>query len=173
MEFRGTAMTSVTGNQKGFTLIEILVVIAIAAILATLTIFNIDNLIRAFSSKSSRFVLEETLQEARIQALSRKESVFLYLDSEAAKWVVSSKTGEIIFISEEAYETEEEAPQLYRFSPQVFEETDTRIPIPAERSQLAFSASGVAPPFAISYDSQSSDLVHYDPLTGYPFKDPE
>ena len=168
MAYRATQTILETGN-RGFSLIEILIVIALAAMIATLAIFNIDGLYRAFSSKSAQQIFEDTLQEARIVALQEKKSVFLTLDTDIKKWIVHSSENKILLVSELAYESEDDAPDIYHFLPQVFEK-DERLRIKDEPSStLPFSSAGITAPFAVRF-SQNADLIYYDPLTAYPFK---
>ncbi len=64
-------------KTRGFSIIEILIVAAIIGLVGSLVITNFGTLLDAFSAKDPSVPFLEAVQEARMQAISRGESVYL------------------------------------------------------------------------------------------------
>lgn len=73
MKFRPFSL----GQTRGFTMIELLVVVAIAAILATIGIPALQGTLRDFRQKSALSLLVSDLNQARGEAIKRNSRVLL------------------------------------------------------------------------------------------------
>jgi prepilin-type N-terminal cleavage/methylation domain-containing protein len=87
-------MTSATGIERGgFTLIEILVVVGLIALMATLVVANADALLRGFGPKPLPDTLRAAIREARYQAAYTKDTALLRFDASGGALVVESSSG--------------------------------------------------------------------------------
>lgn len=82
-------------SKNAFTIIEIVLVISVIALIGGLVITNFDSLMSAFSNQNPEKPFFETVEEARIQAISRGETVFLKIVDQQCQ-VVSSQQ-EVLF----------------------------------------------------------------------------
>lgn len=77
-------------NQRqisgGFSLFEVLIVLAFLAILTGIVTLNFDKLIPAVQEKPLERVFIETVQDARIQAVTSGNPVYLSFDEESEKF---------------------------------------------------------------------------------------
>jgi len=73
---RGKIMR-INQRQAGFTFLELMLTIAIAAILAGLAVFGINEVFPAMRADSAMYRVQESLREARMLAMSDKHSVRL------------------------------------------------------------------------------------------------
>ncbi len=70
--------------DQGFTLVEMLLVLALLALLGGLVVTNIDGLLSGLGQKPLPEILRDAVREARFQAAFTKEPVFLVYDEESA-----------------------------------------------------------------------------------------
>ncbi len=93
------------GLRQAFTLLEILIVIALIALTTTVAALSWDALAEAFEDKPTFQVFREMVQEARHQAYQTREPVHLTWDDNAKLFRIYSPFGELedLVLSEEAF----------------------------------------------------------------------
>lgn len=114
--------TSVTGTERhrraGFTLIEILLVLALILLIGTLAVYNVANLSRMQDERPVDEVLLNAVREARYQAAINKELCWLSYDSGKGAFHISIDSGssaplipeaESVFVALTKAEEEEQA----------------------------------------------------------------
>ena len=104
MDLQELKMTLVTGKSNyprlnksrllAFSLLEMLVVIALAALTAGVVATNFDSIIRSFERKAADTYLFEALREARYQANILKENCYLSFDPESASFILRANSAE-------------------------------------------------------------------------------
>lgn len=75
-------------KKKGFTIIEVLLALALIALVAGLFAANFDALLTSLEERRPEKVLYDTIREARYQALQQHEPMRLKFDKEAEALVV-------------------------------------------------------------------------------------
>lgn len=89
-----------TGNPKrllrrasGFSLLEIIIVIAVIALIGGLVVVNANAILSGLGAEPTERVLQKAVREARYQAALRKEPVRLRFDRETAGFVITAYSG--------------------------------------------------------------------------------
>lgn len=77
-------------SESGFTLIEMLVVAAVAVIISSIGVAQITTAMERLRLQESASVLEGKLQEARLQALKRNRTTWLSIDAAAGTFIVQT-----------------------------------------------------------------------------------
>ena len=80
--------------RRGFTLIELVIVLALIALVGGLVVINAQAILRGLGQEPVDRVLQKAVREARYQAAYLKESVYLSFDEEESALEVSSETGQ-------------------------------------------------------------------------------
>lgn len=80
---------------KGFTLIELMVIIAIVAITAAIAVPNFTNLIRNNQVQAKADELSSLIQYARSEAVTKRTDVTVEAKPADKKWVVTAGTTEL------------------------------------------------------------------------------
>lgn len=80
-------------RRGGFSLIEILVALALIALVSGLFVANLDTLLRELGPDPLDRQLHRAIQEARYQAAARKETVLLRYDGETATFFLTTASG--------------------------------------------------------------------------------
>lgn len=79
--------------RRGFTLIELIIVIALMAIAGTLVVANADALLRGLGSEAPEHTLQRAVQEARFLAASERDTTRLRYDEENGRLEIFSEDG--------------------------------------------------------------------------------
>lgn len=83
-------------GARGFTLVEMLLVLALLALLGGLVVTNIDGLMSGLGEKPLPEILRDAVREARFQAAFTKEPAFLVYDEESsALRVITAASAEL------------------------------------------------------------------------------
>ena len=84
--------------RSGFTLLEILIVLAIIAGLSGLIVVNINALLNGIGTPPLEKVLQGAVREARYLAVTEKDTVSLGYDEERGEFIVSSENGAQLYV---------------------------------------------------------------------------
>ena len=71
-------------SKKAFSVIEILIVIALFSLATTLVVFNFEGLIRSYTEKSIEGLFDEALRKARFEAIATQTPMHLWYDAESS-----------------------------------------------------------------------------------------
>lgn len=82
------------GARAGFSLIEFIIVIGLIALVSGLVITGAGSVLRGLGERPVDEILTQAVREARYQAAMQKETMRLRYDSEGARFVVESETGQ-------------------------------------------------------------------------------
>lgn len=88
-------MIGQSSKQSGFTLIELMVVIIIAAILLTIAVPSFDNLIKRNNVDSLQSKLSSALATARTEAASRNKVVTICRSNDEASCIAGAVSGNV------------------------------------------------------------------------------
>lgn len=88
-------MISATGNdpRRGFSLVELIIVIALIALIGGLVAMNAEAILRGLGEEPVDRVLRKAVREARYQAAALKEPTTLRFDEETATFIVNDAAG--------------------------------------------------------------------------------
>lgn len=81
------------GRSGGFTLVELLVVVGIAAVLAAIALPNALGITESGKLQAATSMLAGKLNEARMSALKRNRSVWLQVDASAGRVQIRAAAG--------------------------------------------------------------------------------
>ncbi|MFW5883079.1 MAG: pilus assembly FimT family protein [Verrucomicrobiota bacterium] len=148
----------------GFTLIEILLVIALMVLGASLLLFGVDDLTRGLGKPRLEDLMRQAVQEARYQALSSKQPAQLSWDAEAAAFVISGVGEPVRVASERAPDVL--TVRLFRRLPREGIQARLAGAQQTEAERILFSPYGVAEPFEIEIDEGGETLrLAFDPFS--------
>lgn len=82
--------------RRGFSLIELLIVIALIAILGTLVVVSAEGMLSGLGSDPNERVFQKAVREARFQAASLKENAFLVYHGEDGALRIYDETGQLL-----------------------------------------------------------------------------
>lgn len=85
---------------SGFTLLEILIVLAVVALLAGLVVNNLDNILAAAETVPPEVHFREVVAEARLRAIESGEVQILTYDSERGQFVLRAEGQSVDFNDE-------------------------------------------------------------------------
>jgi len=90
--------TLATGSKgaRGFSLIEIIIVVALIALIGGLVAINAQSILRGLGEEPVEVILQKAVREARFQAAYLKDSVRLAWDEEEAAFRITSANGAVI-----------------------------------------------------------------------------
>ena len=88
--------TSATGNpvRRGFTLIELIIVIALVALIGGLVVINAEAIFRGLGEEPVDRILRKAVREARFQAAYLKEPIRLSFDEENSVFHLTGSGGQ-------------------------------------------------------------------------------
>lgn len=91
---RRTTLETGDPVRRGFTLIELIIVIALVALVGGLVVINAEAIFRGLGEEPVERVLREAVREARFQAAYLKEPTQLAYDGETAVFLITGAGGQ-------------------------------------------------------------------------------
>lgn len=82
--------------RKAFTLLEVMIVLALFGLVAGLVIYNIEGLVRSYSEKTLEATFFEALRSARFEAIAQQAAMELRYDPEAASFLVENENQALV-----------------------------------------------------------------------------
>jgi prepilin-type N-terminal cleavage/methylation domain-containing protein len=79
---------------RGFTLIEIIIVIALMGIIGGLVVINANSVLQGLGDDPVDRSLVKAVREARYQAAANKQTVRLQFDEQERQWLITSTSGQ-------------------------------------------------------------------------------
>lgn len=131
--------------RRGFTLIELVLVIALIAVAGTLVVANADALLRGLGSETAERTLQKAVQEARFLAASQRENTQLRFNRESGDLEILAEDGGRLAAFTLAPDVEGEVPEI------LFEQI-----LPAEGLQGAREQTVEIPSVAFRPDRSST-----------------
>lgn len=101
-------------QTQGFSLFEVLVVIAVIALITGIITVNFNRLIPALEHKPLERVLIESLQDARILAATSGNTVLLSFDPDSQSFLISERSRPTASTGEDAFAETPPAPEPIR-----------------------------------------------------------
>lgn len=83
-------------NKQGFSLIEILLVIALMALITSVVLVNSSSLFKGLGDPPLQDQLKQAVRESRFQAAMNKEPVFLSFDQESGEFHITNEHNSIL-----------------------------------------------------------------------------
>ncbi len=158
--------------RRGFTLIEIIIVIALIALVGTLVAVNTESILRGLGEEPIDRRLQKVIREARFQAASLKESVNLRYDEENGTLGAWSATGNLLASEVLAKLASDDFPEI-KFEQILPAEgldsfRDETVPI----YQVVFRPDRSSTPFQVTVDDgNTSYTLRYDPFSAIVVED--
>lgn len=160
--------------QKAFSLIEVVLVLALIAIVSSAVILNVGSFIGKDASPSARESLSEAIRYARIQAAKKQTLTELYFDQEQGALIVSSKfsTLKTFPLTDPNFQANGTGAITFALIPPAEglrpfpRNSDTSITL----KQIQFSSDRTSTPFIVSIDDgiNSEETIVYDPFSHFP-----
>lgn len=104
-----------TRHERGFSLVEILIVLALITVIGGLFVTNLDSIFDGLGDPPPPELLHKAVREARFEAASTKGTVYLSYDSESGKYKLSGQDGESIAELNSGLDTEYSSDQIEFF----------------------------------------------------------
>ena len=158
--------------RRGFSLIELVVVIALIALVGGLVVINAEAILRGLGEEPVERILQKAVREARYQSASLKESTFLSYDQEAGILKITSETGESRAEFALAPESQKDKPGLSfeQILPGQGLEFSREETYPIE--QVVFRPDRSSTPFQVEIDLGSAAFIlRYDPFSAIVIND--
>ena len=164
-------------TRAGFTLIELVLVIALIGIASTLVVVNADTIFQTADDMADDAVLSLAVREARYQAALDKRDVLLGYNREAARFEIADEMGRILAMIPTDHDPENnplevqffailprEGLPVQRFSP-LREGLNL-----SEVNRVAFSPARVSTPFVAELRyGNVSEVYRFDPFSNLRF----
>jgi prepilin-type N-terminal cleavage/methylation domain-containing protein len=153
--------------RRGFTLIELVIVIALIALVGSLVVVNAEGMLRGLGKEPIDRMFQKAVREARFQAASIKESAYLMYDEKTGDLIILNDSGQQLEKFNISTEGSKEMPEvefeqilpsqgLDSFSA---EETVTI-------KQVVFRPDRSSTPFQVTVRDNSEDFtLKYDPFS--------
>lgn len=160
--------------QKAFSLIEIVLVLALIALASSAVILNFDSFIGKDASPSTRESLSQAIRYSRIQAAKKQTLTELYFDREQGALVValSSSTLKTFPLSDPNFQPTGNGTITFSLIPLA----EGLRPFPSARNtnfnleKIQFSSDRSSTPFIVSIDDgiNPEEIIVYDPFSHFP-----
>jgi type II secretion system protein H len=159
-------------GRAGFTLIEMLLVIALIGVFATLFVLNAESLIKETATQAVETKFWEAVREARSNAIVNRRAQALWYDTKAAAFVVEnvdSGTRQTFVISREDWAPD--TPLEVAFKKEVASNQHTMIAgelvTLREIPEARFFPDGACTPFVVAFTvGAEKKQIEIDPWTG-------
>lgn len=152
--------------RRGFTLIEIIIVIALIALVGALVAVNTDSILRGLGEEPTDRRLQTIIREARFQAASLKESVNLQYDEESGTLNAFSENGSLVASEDLAKLSDDEYPEIEFEQILPAQGLDSFRNETAPISQVVFRPDRSSTPFQVTIsEGTSSYTLRYDPFS--------
>ena len=162
-----------TNGAAGFTLLEVLLALAVIALISGLAVINADAIFSGFDDKPLPEILKKAVRESRFLAATSKETVFLTFDSESSRFLIISRNGGVIQSLPTGYDPEDENIEirLYQILPSTG--TGSRRGFAAETrpvQRIGFYPDRSSTPFEVHLFYDETESRHrYDPFSDAEF----
>ena len=100
-------MRSSLTRNRGFSLLEILIALALVAVVSGIFIVSLPSLTDGLGSRPLETILQKSVRDARFHAAVEKERVSLVFDRERSAFVVRSDDGRELASRESGYDPED------------------------------------------------------------------
>lgn len=153
--------------RSGFSLIEIIVALALIALVAGLFVGNLESILQGLGPDPIDQQLHKAVQEARYHAAARKEGVRLRYDADAAAFILETETGTEIEQRPTGYDPKTESIEISFFQRLPGRglrgtQRSEQVPINAVR----FLPDRSSTPFSAEIRTDQDRLLkHYDPFS--------
>lgn len=141
--------------RAGFSLMEILIVLAIFALAGGLVVMNFDTLIDSYNNKSAEVTLWEALGSARSEAIALQKSTQLSFDSEKQIFKIEDLERNLI----KEYPLKDQSPLKLTFHARLPSKSldEARHPKPSDEKipYILFTSQGYSPPAIITVEQNN------------------
>jgi len=153
--------------RRGFTLIELIIVISLIALVGGLVVVNAEGMLRGLGQEPTERIFQKAVREARFQAASLKESTYLTYNREDGNLVIYSETKQSLAEFNIGTKGEKENPevQFEQILPSTglnsFTGTET-----IEIKHVVFRPDRSSTPFQVTIRENSDEFTQqYDPFS--------
>lgn len=155
----------------GFTLIEILLVVALIGLFATLFVVNIESLVRQSEGDAVETAFWGATRDARLHALVDREAQVVRFDPKAAAFVVQAASGRTSHVAiardNWAPDTKLDVAFQKRLPASQFSLVQGQLVELREIAQVQFFPDGTCTPFVLSLKVGATERsIEIDPWTG-------
>ncbi|MEX0323398.1 MAG: prepilin-type N-terminal cleavage/methylation domain-containing protein [Puniceicoccaceae bacterium] len=158
--------------QRGFTLIEIIIVIALIALVGALVAVNAESILRGLGGEPTERRLQVIIREARFQAASLKEPVNLRYDEESGILGAYSADGSLLASEALPKLSNDEFPEIEFEQILPAEGLDSFRMDTAPVQQVVFRPDRSSTPFQVTVDEGSASYtLRYDPFSAIVVED--
>ena len=159
--------------RRGFTLIEVVIVIALIAIAGSLVVVSAEGMLSGLGSEPNDRIFQKAVREARFQAASLKENTYLLYDDESGTLYVLDEGGQSLSDFSIAASNGDEVPAL------VFEQMLPSSGLDgfsreetAQIKQLVFRPDRSSTPFQVTMrDGANEFTLRFDPFSAIVIND--
>lgn len=161
-----TTLETGSNVRRGFTLIELIIVIALVALIGGLVTINAGAILRGLGEEPVDRILKKAVREARFQAASIKEPAYLRYDKESGEFLVSTGAGAQLASFDVTPEDEEVKPEVEFEQILPSEGLDSPRMETVSIQKVVFRADRSSTPFqATIQEGTSSFTLRYDPFS--------
>lgn len=159
---------------SAFSLFEVLIALAIVALIASLFVVSLPGLMQDVGSRPLPQILQKAVRDARYQAAARKEMVSLRFDAEKGEFIVLGKGGEVLAERESGYgpDSREIDVRFFQILPAQGVSSLSREGRQEEIEVVHFHPDRSSTPFVAQLDIGNVRSRHrYDPFSDLEIKD--
>lgn len=153
--------------RRGFTLIELIIVIALVALIGGLMAINAESILRGLGDEPVERIFQKAVREARFQAAYLKESTELRYDEESAAFEIHTGSGRGLASFPSGLEPEDPSVEII-FEQILPEEGLNRNSVlnTIEVSAVTFRPDRSSTPFQVIFDlGQTTFTQRFDPFS--------
>ena len=159
---------------RAFTLIELMLAIAVLAIMSSIVVINANAILGGFDDKPLPEILKIAVREARYAAAKNKEPVYLSFDAKESRFIVTDPRHRILQTFSTGYEPD--GPSIgihfFRLLPSTGTTFSNRLgPDRQPALRVAFHPDRSSTPFEVHLKYSQQESTHrYDPFSDAEFK---